>query len=806
MTTTEDAPVSEAGNPIGFGRMLRKEDARFLRGRGYYLDDVTMPGMLHGAILASPYAHARIVSIDTSAAEAHPKVKAVITGQMLDGLKLAWMPTLSGDVQAVLATDKVRYQGQEVAFVIAEDRYSARDALELIDVEYEPLPPMIDARKALDADAPLVRDEIEGKKDNHIFDWESGDKAATDAAFAAAEVTVALDVLYPRSHPAPMETCGSVASMDPVTGKLTAYITSQAPHAHRTVYALVAGIPEHKIQVISPDIGGGFGNKVPIYPGYVLAVVGSIVTKRPVKWMEDRSSNLMTTGFARDYHMRGEIAATRDGKILGVRVDVIADHGAFNATAQPTKYPAGFFHIFTGSYDYPAAHCKVTGVYSNKAPGGVAYACSFRITEAVYLIERVVDRLADELGMDPAELRMKNLLRPEQFPYTTPTGWEYDSGDYPAALRQAMELAGYAELRREQKERRAAAAASGSPESQTYMGIGLAFFTEGVGAGPRKHMDILGLGMADGCDLRLHPTGKAQLRLSVQSQGQGHETTFAQIVSHQLGIPPEDVEVIHGDTDNTPYGLGTYGSRSTPVSGAAAAVVAQRVRDKARIIAATAMECDPEDLEWTDGRWQVRGDPAHGKSIAEIALLAHSNLELPEGVEGHLDAQAVYNPPNLTYPFGAYICVVDVDAGTGVVKVRRLIAVDDCGPRINPMIVEGQVHGGLAEGIGMALMQAITFDEDGNCLNGSFMDYLLPTSMEVPTFELGETVTPSPHHPLGVKGVGESATVGSPPAVVNAVLDALKPFGVKSADMPLTPAQVWLAIQGRPARTDLAFT
>ena len=643
--------------------MLRKEDARFLQGRGNYLDDITMPGMLYGAVLGSPYAHARIVSIDTSAAEAHPKVRAVITGQMLEGLSLAWMPTLSADVQAVLATDKVRYQGQEVAFVIADDRYSARDVLELIDVEYEALAPMIDARRALDADAPLVRDEIEGRTDNRIFDWESGDKAATDAAFAGADVTVGLDVLYPRSHPAPMETCGSLAYMDPVTGKLTAYITSQAPHAHRTVYALVAGIPEHKIQVISPDIGGGFGNKVPIYPGYVLAVVGSIVTKRPVKWMEDRSSNLMTTGFARDYHMHGEIAATKDGKILGVRVDVIADHGAFNATAQPTKYPAGFFHIFTGSYDYAAAHCKVTGVYTNKAPGGVAYACSFRITEAVYLIERIVDRLAVELGTDPAELRMKNLLRPEQFPYTTPTGWEYDSGDYPRALQEAMRIAGYDELRREQAERREQAAASGDPTSQSYMGIGVAFFTEGVGAGPRKHMDILGLGMADGCDLRVHPTGKAQLRLSVQSQGQGHETTFAQIVSHQLGIPPEDVEVIHGDTDNTPFGLGTYGSRSTPVSGAAAAVVSQRVRDKARLIAAAALECDSEDLEWAHGRWQVVGDPTHGKSIAEIAMLAHSNLELPDGVEGHLDAQVVYNPPNLTYPFGAYICVVDVDAG-----------------------------------------------------------------------------------------------------------------------------------------------
>jgi aerobic carbon-monoxide dehydrogenase large subunit len=792
MTATE-VPTSAAGNPIGFGRMLRKEDARFLRGKGNYIDDVRLPGMLHGAMLRCHYAHARIVSIDTSAAEAHPKVRAVITGATLEGLKLAWMPTMSYDTQAVLATDKVRFQGQEVAFVVAEDHYAARDALELIEVEYEELPPVMDAKRALDPGAPVIRDDKEGKTDNHIFDWEAGDKAATDAAFAAADVVVSQDMLYPRSHPAPMETCGSVAHMDKISGKLTLWCNTQAPHAHRTVYALVAGLPEHKIQVIAPDIGGGFGNKVPIYPGYVLSIVGSIVTGAPVKWVEDRSENLMSTGFARDYHMHGEIAARRDGTIVGLRVDVLADHGAFNATAQPTKYPAGFFHIFTGSYDYGAAHCKVTGVYTNKAPGGVAYACSFRITEAVYLVERIVDCLAAELGMDPAELRMKNLLRPDQFPYMTPTGWEYDSGDYPRALQLALDMAGYQELRREQAEKRARG---------ELMGIGLSFFTEGVGAGPKRHMDILGLGMADGCELRVHPTGTAQLRLSVQTQGQGHETTFAQIVAHEVGIPPEDIEVIHGDTDNTPFGLGTYGSRSTPVSGAAAAVVAQRVREKARIIAAAALECAPDDLVWEHGRWSVAGDPAHGKTIQEIALLAHATLELPDGVEGHLDAQAVYDPPNLTYPFGAYVCVVDVDPGTGEVKVRRFIAVDDCGPRINPMIVEGQIHGGLVDGIGMALMQVIAFDESGNCLGGSFMDYLLPTAMEVPTFELGETVTPSPHHPLGCKGVGESATVGSPAAVVNAVMDAI---GVRHADMPLTPAQVWRAMQGSPFRTDLAI-
>ena len=776
------APPEE--RPIGYGRLKRKEDPRFVRGKGNYVDDLLLPGMLHGAVLRSPFAHARIVSIDTSAAEAHPKVKAVITGKTLEGLGLAWMPTLSMDTQAVLATDKVRFQGQEVAFVVAEDHYSARDAIELIEVEYEPLPAVIDARRAMDADAPVIRDDKEGRTDNHIFDWEAGDREAADAVFERAEVVVRQEMLYPRVHPAPLETCGCVASMDPVEGKLTLWETCQAPHAHRTLIAMVAGIPEQKIRIVAPDIGGGFGNKVGIYPGYVCAVVGSIVTGKPVKWMEDRSENLMSTSFARDYHMKGEIAATRDGKILGIRVDVLADHGAFNGTAQPTKFPAGFFHIFTGSYDIEAAHCKVTGVYTNKAPGGVAYACSFRVTEAVYLVERMVDCLANELGRDPAELRMRNLLRPEQFPYENKTGWTYDSGDYATTLRKAMDIAGYEQLREEQRRRRA---------EGKLMGIGVSFFTEVVGAGPRKHMDILGLGMADGCELRVHPTGKAVVRLSVQTQGQGHETTFAQIVAEELGIPPEDIQVVHGDTDQTPFGLGTYGSRSTPVSGAAAAVVARKVRDKARIIAGAMLEVSPDDLEWEKGRWFVRGDPSAGKSIQEIALAAHGTLELPEGVEGHLEATTVYDPPNLTFPYGAYICVVDVDPGTGVVKVRRFIAVDDCGTRINPMIIEGQVHGGLADGVGMALMQLIGFDEDGNCLSGSFMDYLLPTAVEVPDWELGYTVTPSPHHPIGAKGIGESATVGSPAAVVNAVMDAID---VRHADMPLTPSRVWHAMHG----------
>ena len=478
-----------------------------------------------------------------------------------------------------------------------------------------------------------------------------------------------------------------------------------------------------------------------------------------------------------------------------MRVDVLADHGAFNATAQPTRFPAGFFHVFTGSYDLEAAHCHVRGVYTNKAPGGVAYACSFRVAEAVYLVERLVEMLAGRLGIDPAELRLRNLLAPEQFPYTCQTGWVYDSGDYPRALRAALDLIGYDDLRAEQARRR---------ERGELMGIGISFFTEAVGAGPRKHMDIAGLGMNDGAALRISPTGKAQLAISVQTQGQGHETTFAQIVAHELGIPPEDVDVVHGDTDATPYGLGTYGSRSTPVSGAAAALVSRKVRDRARLVAAAMLEVSPDDLEWVnDGdparpaRWFVKGDPEQGATIPEIAMAARGSVELPPGVESGLDAETVYDPPNLTFPFGAYICVVGVDPGTGKVRVERFVAVDDCGTRINPMIIEGQVHGGLTDGVGLALMEMIAFDEHGNCLGGSLMDYLIPTALEVPDWETGHTVTPSPHHPFGAKGIGESATVGSPPAIVNAVCDALEPFGVRHVDMPCTPGRVWDAMQGK---------
>ncbi|HWI03231.1 MAG TPA: molybdopterin cofactor-binding domain-containing protein, partial [Acidimicrobiales bacterium] len=542
----ETAPSAE--HPGWMGKSVKRiEDARFIAGRGNYVEDVVLPNMLHMAILRSPYAHAKINSIDSSAATALPGVVAVVTGELLAQHKLAWMPTLSGDTQAVLATDKVRFQGQEVACVIAEDRYVAHDALELIEVDYEPLPAVVTPQQALEEGAPLIRDDKEGQVDNRVYHWEAGDAAATEAAFAQADRVVSLDTFYPRSHPSPLECCGCIADVNPASGKATIWMTSQAPHAIRTVFALVAGLPEQNIQIISPDIGGGFGNKVPVYPGYVVATAASLLIGRPVKWIEDRTGNLISTGFARDFHMTGELALNNEGKMLGLRVKMLSDQGYAYADAQPSKFKAGLFHMVTGSYDLPAAHVITDGAYTNKAPGGVAYRCSFRITEASYLIERLVDVAAVEIGMDPAELRRMNFVQPDQFPYRSATGFVYDSGDYAPALDLALEQAGYTELRAEQAARRASGATK-------QLGIGIASMTEALGAGPSRDYDILGIKMFDSAELRVHPTGKAILKLGVRHQGQGHETTFAQIVAHELGIPPTDILVQEGDTDNTPYG------------------------------------------------------------------------------------------------------------------------------------------------------------------------------------------------------------------------------------------------------------
>jgi aerobic carbon-monoxide dehydrogenase large subunit len=767
--------------------MKRKEDPRFIRGKGNYVDDIQLPGMLYMDIVRSPYAHAKIKSINAEKALKIPGVLAVITGETLAKYNLHWMPTLMSDTQMVLPVEKVVYQAQEVAAVIATSRYVAADGVEAVEVDYEPLPVLVDPFKASAPGATVIRTDKKDKKDNKIFHWEVGDRAATDKVFAEAEVVVKQDMYIPRIHVASIETCGCIADYDRVMGKLTVYMTTQAPHAIRTVFALVAGhvgLSEERIRIISPDLGGGFGGKVPVYPGYVIAVAASVVIGKPVKWIEDRMENLQADSFARDYHIHVELAAKKDGTMLALRSKTLADHGSADAAANPSKYPAGLFSICTGSYDLKTAFAEVDGVYTNKPPGGVAYRCSFRVTEAVHMIERITDRLAQELKMDPAALRLKNFIPKEAFPYKSALGWEYDSGDYAGALKLAMKSIDYEGLRKEQLVKRA---------KGELMGIGISSFTEIVGAGPSKHFDILGIKMFDSAEIRIHPTGKAIARFGTKSQGQGHETTYAQIIAEELGIPASAVQIEEGDTDTAPYGLGTYASRSTPTAGAAGAMAARKIREKAKKIAAHLLEVSPDDLVWEVGKFSVKGAPQRSKTIAEIAFAAYTNH--PQGMEAGLEAVSYYDPPNLTFPFGSYICVVDIDRGTGAVKIRRFFAVDDCGNIINPMIVDGQIHGGLSMGMAPALMEEISYDENGNIQGGSFMDYLVPTAMETPAWEVAKTITPAPHHPFGAKGVGESATVGAPPAIVNAVVDALSHLGVTHMEIPMTPERVWRVLK-----------
>ena len=803
MTATEPAPTtSRALDEIKIGGMgasrKRVEDNRFLRGKGHYVDDVVLPGMLHMEILRSPVAHARIVSIDTSRAWDIPGVRLVLTGEMMATRNLAWMPTLSYDTQAVLATDKVRFQGQEVACVIADDPYIAKDACEAIEVEYEQLPVIVNPTQAMAPDAPIIRDDKEGQADNVIFDWEVGDRAGTDRAFAEADHVSTIRMHYPRSHPSPLECCGSVADYDRATGKLTVYMTTQAPHIVRAAVALIAELPEHLIRIVSPDLGGGFGNKVPVYPGYVMSILASILLERPVKWIEDRSGNLISTGFGRDVYLEGEMALRRDGKILAVRMHTDSDHGAFFGDAQPSKFKIGLLHSTFSCYDIPTAHLTARGVYTNKAPGGVAYRCSFRVTEAMFFQERMVQAAADELGIDQAEFRRMNFVRDDDFPHRTPFGFLTDSGQYAKCLQVGLDAIDYEGFRREQAE---------AAKQGRLLGLGISCMTEPLGAGNSREYDILGIKMFDSAELRVHMTGKAILRTGAKSQGQGHETTWAQIVAHELGLPAEDIVVEEGDTDTAPFGMGTYASRSTPVAGAAVAMVSRKIRAKARKLAAHLLEVSEEDVEWELGRFYVRSAPDRGVTIQECAMAAYSNM--PDGLEPGLEANAYYDPPNLTWPFGCYIVTVEVDPMTGVWDVLRVVAVDDCGVRINPMIVEGQIMGGLTEAYAMSSMQFITFDAEGNCIGSNFMDYLLPTAWETPGYELHEVVTPCPHHPIGAKGIGECATVGGPAAFVNAVMDAVKQYGVRNVDMPLLPDRVHEAITQRhdvsgapPIRTD----
>jgi len=768
----------------GMGASRRRvEDNRFIRGKGNYVDDIVLPGMLHMEILRSPLAHARIKSIDVSQAWKVPGVQLVLTGEMMAARNLAWMPTLSYDTQAVLATDKVRFQGQEVAAVIADDPYIAKDACSKIIVEYEALPVIVNPIQAMAPGAPLIRDDKENQLNNKVFDWEIGDKAKTDKAFAEADTVSKLELHYPRSHPSPMETCGSIADYNRATGKLTVYMTTQAPHIIRAAVAMVAELPEHMIRIISPDLGGGFGNKVPVYPGYVISILASILTERPVKWIDDKTGNLISTHFARDVYLQGEMALRKDGKILGFRMHTISDHGAFFSDAQPSKFKIGLLHSTFACYDIPVAHLTASGFYTNKAPGGVAYRCSFRVTEGMFFQERMMQAAADDLGMDQAEFRRMNFVKDDDFPHRTPFGFLTDSGQYGKCLDVGLEAIGYKDFHQEKEE---------AKKRGRLLGVGISTMTEPLGAGNSREYDILGIKMFDSAELRVHMSGKAILRTGAKSQGQGHETTWAQIVAHELGIPADDIVVEEGDTDTAPFGMGTYASRSTPVAGAAVAMVSRKIRAKARKIAAHLLEVSEEDIEWELGRFYVRSAKENGVTIQECAMAAYSNV--PDGMEPGLENNAYYDPPNLTWPFACYIVKVEVDPETGVWDVLKVVAVDDCGVRINPMIVEGQIMGGLTEAYAAASMQYITFDEDGNCIGSNYMDYLLPTAWETPGFELHEVVTPCPHHPIGAKGIGECATVGGPAAFVNAVMDALKGTGVRNIDMPLMPNRVYEAI------------
>lgn len=771
-----------------FGAALkRREDPRFITGKGRYTDDVQLPGMVYAKFLRSPHAHARIVRIDTSRARQAPGVVAVYTAEDIEGhvnpIPTAWLvpeANLKTPPYPALAKERVRFVGDRVAMVVAESREAARDALELIEVEYEPLPVVVDQEEAVKEGAPQLHDDVPG---NLAFHWKAGNGA--EEAFANAEVVVKQRFRNQRLIPNPMEPRASVAQYDPGSDQMTVWITSQNPHIHRVLLSGILGIPEHKLRIVAPDVGGGFGAKIPCYADEALVAFASRMLRRPVKWTEERTENFLTTSHGRDHVMDVELAGKRDGTITGIRVKTWANMGAYLSTAAPGVPTILFGLMVQGCYRIPNVEVDVYGVFTNTTPTD-AYRGAGR-PEATYLVERMVDLFAQEIGKDPVEVRRQNFIQPDQFPYSTPTGLEYDSGNYDATLDKALEIVDYPALRQEQERLR---------QQGRYLGIGVVTYVEICGLGPSQVAGAVGFqgGLWESATVRVHPTGKVTVLTGTAPHGQGEATTFAQIVADQLGIPVDDVDVVYGDTDRIPMGWGTYGSRTTPVGGSAIAVAAQRVIEKARKIAAHMLEASEADVEFADGVFHVKGIPDKRATFQEVALQAYLAWNLPEGVEPALEAQAFYDPVNFCYPFGAHVCVVEVDPDTGQVKILRYVAVDDCGRVINPLIVEGQVHGGIVQGVGQALWEGAVYDENGQLLTGSFMDYAMPKAHFFPNFETAHTETPAPHNPLGVKGIGETGTIASTPTVVNAVMDALRPFGVRDLDMPLTPEKVWRAM------------
>jgi carbon-monoxide dehydrogenase large subunit len=772
-----------------FGKSIkRREDPRFITGRGTYVDDVKLPGMTYAAFVRSPHAHAKIKAIDSARATKVPGVLAVYTGQdvRVGGLPCGWMlPGIKVPTRPALAQGKTRYVGEPVAIVIGETAYAAKDGAEAVRVTYDALPGVADGKKAHAKGAPQLFDEIPS---NECFYWTIGDKAATEAAFKSAATVVSQPLLNQRLIPNAMEPRACLASYSTATDELTLWVTSQNPHVHRLLMAaFVLTIPETKMRVIAPDVGGGFGSKIFVYNEEVVVSWAARALKRPVKWTAERRESFLNDAHGRDHVTEAEMAFDRDGKVTGLRVKTHANLGAYLSTFAPLIPSFLYGPLLSGVYKIPAIFCEVWGMLTNTAPVD-AYRGAGR-PEATYLLERLMDRAARQLKLDPVELRRKNFIPAftDGTPYQTPVAFAYDSGNYEPALRRALELVGYEQTRKEQ----AAGRRSGK-----YIGIGVSTYIEACGPAPSAVAGSLGAGAGlwESGQVRVDPTGTVTVFTGSHSHGQGHETTFAQIVADELGIPMEQVEVVHGDTGRIPFGMGTYGSRSACVGGSAIVKCLDKIKEKGRKIAAHLLEAGEQDLVFQGGAWSVKGSPDKKKAWGEVALMAYLAHNIPQGMEPGLEATSFYDPVNFTFPFGTHIAVVEVDPETGAVKILKYVAVDDVGRVINPMIVDGMVHGGIAQGIGQALWEHGVYADDGQLVTATMMDYAMPKADALPSYVTDRTVTPSPINPLGVKGAGETGTIASTPAIANAVMDAIEPFGVRHLDMPLTPGKIWKAV------------
>ena len=789
-----------------FGKSIkRREDPRFITGRGSYVDDLKIPGMTYAAFVRSPHAHARIRRIDTAAAKAHPGVVAVFTGSDMKGvnsLPCGWdlrkaknVPGVVQDLAMVphmpLTSDVARHVGDPVAVVIADSQDAATDAAEKVRVDWEPLPSVTATEKASASGAAAIHADAPG---NVAFKWALGDAAATDAAFKNAAVTVKKRIVNQRLVANAMEPRACVARFDPATGELTLWVTSQNPHVHRLLMcAFVLGIPEHKVRVIAPDVGGGFGSKIFLYNEEVVCSWASRQLQRPIRWTASRREAYQTDAHGRDHVTEGELALSRDGKILGLRVKTVANLGAYLSTFAPAVPTFLYGTLLNGVYTIGAIHVEVTGVFTNTTAVD-AYRGAGR-PEACYVVERMVDAGARALNMDVADLRRKNFIPKFAGAFQTLVAVTYDSGNYAAALDKLLQIFDYKKFRAEQAEAR---------KQGKLLGVGFSTYIEACSIAPSKVVGALGAGagLYESGKVRVHPTGMVTVYTGSHSHGQGHETTFAQLVADNLGIPMEQIEIVHGDTGAIPFGMGTYGSRSASVGGTAIQMSLDKIKEKGKRIAAHLLEASPKDMEYANGQFQVKGVPSKAVPFGAVALTAYIPHNYPEGLEPGLEETSFYDPSNFCFPFGAHACVVEVDADTGKVKLLRYVAVDDVGNVINPMIVDGMVHGGIAQGVGQALWEGAVYDGDsGQLVTGSMMDYAMPKADMLPNYETDRTVTPTPVNPLGVKGAGETGTIAATPAVVNAVVDALAPFGVDHIEtMPLTAERVWKTIQAAKAR------